>query len=64
MDIVALDSYAIADLIANLETSQIFSDVDLGSISVAQTPAGQTMTFRVTTNYRKAARVSDATKKS
>jgi type IV pilus assembly protein PilN len=63
MDVVALDSYAVADLIANFETSQTFSDVDLGAISIAQTPAGQTMNFHVTTSYRKAATVSDATKK-
>jgi len=63
MDVVALDSYAIADLIANFETSQTFSDVDLGAISISHTPAGQTMNFHVSTSYRKAATVSDATKK-
>jgi len=64
MDVVALDNYAIADLIANLETSQIFSEVDLGSISVAQTPTGQTMTFHVDTSYKKAETTPNAIKKS
>ena len=64
MDVVSLDNYAIADIIANLETSQIFADVDLGAISTAQSTTGQTMTFHVTTTYRKAVKVSDATKKS
>jgi Tfp pilus assembly protein PilN len=65
MDVTALDNYAIADLIANLETSQIFTDVDLGAIAATQTPqAGQTMTFRVTANYRKSNSPTDATKKS
>ena len=64
MDVVALDNYAIADLVANLETSQIFSDVDLGSISASQTPGGATMNFHVTTSYKKGGAVSDATKKS
>jgi hypothetical protein len=64
MDVVALDNYAIADLIANFETSQIFSEVDLGAISAAQTPTGQTMTFHVTTNYQKANSLSYASKKS
>jgi Tfp pilus assembly protein PilN len=63
MDVVALDSYAIADLIANLETSQTFSDVDLGAITISQNSGGQTMSFHVATNYRKAATVSDANKK-
>jgi Tfp pilus assembly protein PilN len=64
MDVVALDNYAIADLIANLETSQIFADVDLGAISATQAATGQTMSFHVTTNYKKTEMVSDATKKS
>ena len=63
MDVVALDNYAIADLIANLETSQIFSDVDLGSINTSRSAAGQTMTFHVTTNYKKSGTVTDANKK-
>ena len=64
MDVVALDNYAIADLVANLETSQIFSEVDLGAITSAQSPTGQTMTFHVTTSYRKADTSPDAIKKS
>ena len=64
MDVVALDNYAIADLIANLETSQIFSEVDLGAISATQSPSGQTMSFHVTTIYRKAVTTPNANKKS
>jgi len=64
MDVVALDNYAIADLIANLETSQIFSEIDLGAISTTQTPAGQTMAFHISANYKKAETISDANKKS
>lgn len=65
MDVTALDNYAIADLISNLETSQIFTDVDLGAISASQSPTGgQSMTFHITTTYRKANQVPDATKKS
>ena len=63
MDVMALDNYAIADLIANLETSQVFSEVDLGAISIAQTPVGQTMSFHVMSTYRKAAMATDANKK-
>src|ERR1035437_1083833 len=64
IDVVALDNYAIADLIANLETSQIFSEVDLGAISATQSPSGQTMSFHVTTIYRKAVTTPNANKKS
>ncbi len=64
MDVIALDNYAVADLIANLETSQIFTEVDLGAISAAQTPTGQTMTFHVSTNYKKMETAPNATKKS
>lgn len=65
MDVTALDNYAIADLIANLETSQIFTDVDLGSISASQTQTGvQSITFHVNTIYRKLNPLPDATKKS
>lgn len=64
LDVMALDNYAIADLIANLETSQIFSEVDLGAISASQTPAGQTMSFHVNTTYKKADTIPNATKKS
>jgi len=63
MDVMALDNYAIADLIANLETSQVFSEVDLGAISVGQSQMGQTMSFHVMTTYRKAAMATDANKK-
>jgi hypothetical protein len=39
--------------------------VDMGAITVAQSPTGgQTMSFHITTNYKKTATVSDATKKS
>jgi Tfp pilus assembly protein PilN len=64
MDVIALDNYAIADLIANLETSQIFTEVDLGSISASQTPTGQTMAFHVNTSYKKADITPNAIKKS
>ena len=64
LDVTALDNYAVADLVANLETSQLFSDVDLGAIAISNTPAGQTLSFHITTNYRKGATVSDANKKS
>jgi len=64
LDVIALDNYAIADLISNLETSQIFGDVELGSISTSQSANGQSMTFHVTTTYRKASALPDATKKS
>ncbi len=63
MDVVALDAYAIADLVANFETSQIFSEVDLGAIQTSQSTTGQTMTFHVNTTYKKAATLPDANKK-
>jgi Tfp pilus assembly protein PilN len=66
MDVTALDNYAIADLIANFETSQIFTDVDLGPISAtsaAPNTGGQTMTFHLSTTYRKLNSFSDAPKK-
>ena len=55
MDVTALDNYAIADLVANLETSQIFTDVDLGSIAASQNAGGGTIDglFTFTTIYRK-----------
>ena len=65
MDVTALDNYAIADLIANLETSQIFTNVELGPITAVQAAApatGQTMTFHVNTTYRKLNLLTDATK--
>ena len=56
LDIIALDHYAVADLISNLETSQIFSEVEIGPIVLtAQQPAGQNITVHVGTTYRKAA---------
>ena len=65
MDVTALDNYAIADLISNLETSQIFTDTDLGPLSASQQAGGgQTITFHVNTTYRKMNPVPDATKKS
>lgn len=65
MDVMALDNYAIADLVANLESSQIFTEVDLGAISGSQAAGGtMTMNFRVTTNYKKVETTADATKKS
>ncbi len=64
MDVVALDNYAIADLVANLETSQIFSDVDLGALSMTQSANSPTISFRLTTIYRKTGTLTDANKKS
>ncbi len=64
MDVMALDNYAIADLVSNLEASQIFTEVDLGAISTSITGTGMTMSFRITTNYKKAETPTDANKKS
>ena len=64
MDVVALDNYAIADLVSNLESSQIFTDVDLGAISATQNPTGQSLTFHVNTTYKPMNVVTDAVKKS
>src|SRR5262249_50595978 len=36
MDVIALDHYAVADMVSNLETSQIFSDVEVGAITLSQ----------------------------
>jgi len=56
MDVLALDHYAIADMVSNLETSQIFSDVGVGGITMTQTPTGgQSVSTRITSVYRKAA---------
>jgi Tfp pilus assembly protein PilN len=64
LDVTALDNYAIADLIANLETSQIFSDVDLGTIQTTQSATGgQSLSFHLTTVYRKVGALPDAAKK-
>lgn len=65
VDVIALDHYAVADMVSNLETSQIFSDVDLGPITMTQTTTGsQSITFHVTTLYRKAVLNANAPKKS
>ncbi len=66
MDVTALDNYAVADLISNLENSQVFTDVDMGPLSASanSTTGGQTISFRVTATYKKLENVSDATKKS
>ena len=61
LDITALDHYAVADLVSNLETSQIFTDVDLGTIQLSQTGTGQSITCHITTTYHKAAVSSMAT---
>jgi Tfp pilus assembly protein PilN len=55
IDVIALDHYAVADLISNLETSQIFTDVDLGPLSMTSSATGgQSITFHINTIYRKA----------
>ena len=64
MDVIALDHYAVADMVSNLETSQIFSDVDLGPITLVQAATGQTINFHVTATYRKALLTVNAPKKS
>ena len=63
LDIQALDHYAVADLVSNLETSQIFTEVDLGTIQLSQTATGQSISCHVTTTYRKVA-ITNAPKKS
>jgi Tfp pilus assembly protein PilN len=56
MDVTALDHYAVADLVSNLETSQIFTEVDMGTLTLAAgSTGGQTITFHLNTTYRKAA---------
>ena len=65
MDVTALDNYAVADLISNLETSQIFSNVEMGALnSSAQPNGGQTITFHVTASYKRMSPVFNDTKKS
>ncbi|MFA5974751.1 MAG: PilN domain-containing protein [Elusimicrobiota bacterium] len=65
MDLIALDNYAIADLISNLETSQIFSDIDMGTLNATQqAEGGQTISFHINTMYKRMNPVPDATKKS
>lgn len=64
LQVSALDNYALADLVANLESSQIFTDTELGAVTVSQNATGgQALNFQVTTSYRKAAG-NDAIKKS
>jgi len=67
LGVTALDNYAIADLISNLENSQIFSNIDLGAI--ATTPGAQagaqSMAFQVKTTYKRMmAGAMNAVKKS
>lgn len=66
MQVSALDNYALADLISNLESSQIFTDTDLGAVtSAANGPnGGQTLNFQITTSYRRLGMGNDALKKS
>lgn len=64
MDVVALDHYAVADLVSNLESSQIFSDVDLGTLTLSQSPTGQSISFHLGTSYRKGGAASNAAQKS
>jgi Tfp pilus assembly protein PilN len=64
MDVIALDHYAVADMVSNFETSQIFSDVELGPINMSQNTNGQQITFHVATIYRKAGATPNALKKS
>ena len=64
MDVVALDNYAIADFISNLETSGIFTDVELGAISFSQGVTGTAiLNFHLTTNYKKGGNAANAAKK-
>lgn len=66
LNVSALDNYAVADLIANLENSQVFTDIELDPITAsanAQT-GGQTMTFTVRALYNKTETMPDAPKKS
>jgi type IV pilus assembly protein PilN len=55
LGLAALDNYAIADLVSNLESSQIFTDIDLSQITTtAQAQGGQSMTFQIKTVYKNA----------
>jgi len=67
MDIIALDHYAVADMVSHLETSQIFSDVDIGPIQMNQTQTNQvtsqSITFHLVATYRKAGSLPNAAKK-
>ena len=65
MDVIALDHYAVADMVSNLETSQIFSDIDVGPITLIPSAQSQTITFHINSIYRKAAlNIPNAIKKS
>jgi Tfp pilus assembly protein PilN len=65
LQVSALDNYALADLISNLESSQIFTDTDLGPVSASQSAGGgQLLNFQITTTYRKSNMGTDALKKS
>lgn len=65
MDITALDNYAVADLISNLETSQIFTEVDLGPLTAAQQAnGGQTIAFHINATYKRMDTIPDAAQKS
>ena len=64
LDVVALDHYAVADIVSNLETSQIFSDVNVGAIALSQSASGQSISFHIGTTYRKAALDATVPKKS
>lgn len=63
MDVVALDHYAVADMVSNLETSQIFSDIDVGPIILSPNSSGQSITFHINSVYRKAGSSPNAIKK-
>lgn len=63
LDVVALDHYAVADMVSNLETSQIFSDIDVGPITLLQAGTGQSITFHINSVYRKAGSTPNAIKK-
>lgn len=65
MQVSALDNYALADLVSNLESSQIFTDTELGPVSsVSAATGGQTLNFQITTNYHKLDTGNNAIKKS
>lgn len=65
MQVSALDNYALADLISNLESSQIFTETELGAVSTASTAGGgQSLNFQITTNYHKLDLGNNAIKKS
>jgi len=65
MQVSALDNYALADLVSNLESSQIFADTELGPVSAAAgTTGGQTLSFQLTTTYKKLNVTNNAIAKS